>query len=217
MRFSILAAITASLGFVAANESKLCTQLTGAIQEVTTLSAQAKVVISPLTDVTVITHIPTITAQFQAIIQAVTKDITMMSAPFSADMCTVPASSKREIAPQELSKRTGCKLNADESAMVLDVLVEFVRVHQDLLAVVISKGGLLPKIPIFGAPVAAVLRSLESVVDSIAFLIIDVLAEASGAKAEVQFKSLDVSVGKAINAYTLVTVSTNPLGVGINL
>jgi len=217
MRFSILAAITASLGFVAANESKLCIQLTGAIQEVTALSAQAKDVINPLTQVTVITHIPTITAQFQGIISAVTKDIAMMSAPFSADMCASPASSKREVAPQELSKRTGCILSTADSAIVLDAIVEFVHIHQDLLAVVIGKSGLLAKVPLFGQPVAEVLRALEKVVDSIAFLIIDVLAEASGAAASAQFKSLDVSVGKAIDAYTLIKVSTNPLGVGINV
>ncbi len=44
-------------------------------------------------------------------------------------------------------------------------LEQFVTVHQQLLNIIIGNAGLLNDIPLIGAPVAQVLRSLEGVVD----------------------------------------------------
>ncbi len=42
---------------------------------------------------------------------------------------------------------------------------QFVRVHQELLNIMIGKSNLLDQIPFIGGPIASVLRSIESVVD----------------------------------------------------
>lgn len=85
------------------------------------------------------------------------------------------------------------------SCSVTDCFVQFVEVHQNLLKVLIGKSGLLESI--FLGPVAAVLRSLEEVVDTLAFGIIDSVpfcaADATNKKS-----SLDDTLGKAVCAYT---------------
>jgi hypothetical protein len=43
--------------------------------------------------------------------------------------------------------------------------MQFVEVHQALLAIVIGKAGVFAAVPLAGAPVAAALRALEGVVD----------------------------------------------------
>ncbi|KAI1172831.1 UVI-1 [Nemania sp. FL0916] len=60
-----------------------------------------------------------------------------------------------------------------DGQLVFDSFREFVRVHQALLNILIGKAGLLENLPFVGPPVAAVLRSVEAVVDSIAFFLID--------------------------------------------
>ncbi|KAJ5151629.1 hypothetical protein N7492_009924 [Penicillium capsulatum] len=62
----------------------------------------------------------------------------------------------------------------DEQNQVCGAFREFVRVHQALLNTVIGKHGLLSLTP-FTKPVAAVLRTLEGGVDTIAFAIIDLV------------------------------------------
>ncbi|KAH0378678.1 hypothetical protein KCU92_g8589, partial [Aureobasidium melanogenum] len=82
---------------------------------------------------------------------------------------------------------------------VCDAFHEFVVVHQNLLNVVIGKSGLLQGI--FLGPVAAVLRSLEGVVDTLAFGVIDSVPFcASDATSDKD--NLDGTLGKAICAYT---------------
>jgi hypothetical protein len=49
--------------------------------------------------------------------------------------------------------------------MSLANFLQFVRVHQVLLNILIGKAGLFQTVPFIGAPVAAVLRQIEGVVD----------------------------------------------------
>jgi hypothetical protein len=53
----------------------------------------------------------------------------------------------------------------DEASAIADAFRAFVKVHLLLLDALIGKGGLVTTIPFVGPPVAAVLRSIESVVD----------------------------------------------------
>ena len=53
----------------------------------------------------------------------------------------------------------------DEASAIADAFRAFVKVHQLLLDALIGKGGFITSIPFVGPPVAAVLRSIESVVD----------------------------------------------------
>ena len=48
---------------------------------------------------------------------------------------------------------------------------QFVRVHQDLLNILIGKSGILTKVPLIGPPVATVLRQVEGVVDVSTYLL----------------------------------------------
>jgi hypothetical protein len=78
---------------------------------------------------------------------------------------------------------------------------QFVRVHQVLLNILIGKAGLFNTVPIIGQPVAAVLRQVESVVDTIAFSLIDGV-QSRAADLTVQANSLDGTLTTAINAYS---------------
>ncbi|RVD80195.1 uncharacterized protein DFL_008100 [Arthrobotrys flagrans] len=49
----------------------------------------------------------------------------------------------------------------------------FAKVHQDFFNILIGKAGLVTVVPIIGSPVAAVIRSLEAIADTVAFGIID--------------------------------------------
>lgn len=51
------------------------------------------------------------------------------------------------------------------SVCALTIFWQFVRVHQQLLNILIGKAGLFTAVPVIGQPVATVLRSLEGVVD----------------------------------------------------
>ncbi|KAF2762484.1 hypothetical protein EJ05DRAFT_471496 [Pseudovirgaria hyperparasitica] len=86
-----------------------------------------------------------------------------------------------------------------EAQQVCNAFSTFVVVHQRLLNIVIGKSGLLEGI--FLGPVAAVLRSLESTVDTLAFGIIDSVPGCQ-ADATTKLESLDVTLGKAVCAYT---------------
>ncbi|KAK0721268.1 hypothetical protein B0T21DRAFT_453650 [Apiosordaria backusii] len=87
---------------------------------------------------------------------------------------------------------------ADRKA-VAEAFRDFVRVHQVLLNILIGKSGLFSTVPVIGAPVAAVLRQLESVVDSAAFAIIDIVGGQEGVPNQAQ--SLSATIGVAIEKY----------------
>ncbi|KAF5845933.1 hypothetical protein GGP41_008446 [Bipolaris sorokiniana] len=76
----------------------------------------------------------------------------------------------------------------------------FVRVHQVLLNILIGKAGLFTTIPFIGQPVAAVLRQVEGVVDTIAFGIID-LVESRAADLQREANNLGATLDICINSY----------------
>ncbi|KAI7210133.1 hypothetical protein KC333_g8379 [Hortaea werneckii] len=82
---------------------------------------------------------------------------------------------------------------------VCDAFSDFVVVHQELLKILIGKSGLLESF--YLGPVAAVLRSLEDVVDQLAFGIIDSVPSCQ-AKATQQKRDLDDTLSKATCVYT---------------
>jgi len=92
-------------------------------------------------------------------------------------------------------------VKSDEDAIVT-ALTTFVQVHQALLNILIGKAGLVPNLlPFVGPPLAAVLRNLESVVDTFAFELIDLVPDNAPA-ATTQKDSLDVTIIKAVNAWS---------------
>ncbi|KAI5207199.1 hypothetical protein AUEXF2481DRAFT_43496 [Aureobasidium subglaciale EXF-2481] len=100
-----------------------------------------------------------------------------------------------------ITSMDGTQAYTDTAAeqQVCDAFSNFVVVHQNLLKIVIGKSGLLEGI--FLGPVAAVLRSLENVVDTLAFGIIDSVPFCAD-KATSDKNNLDDTLGKAVCAYT---------------
>jgi hypothetical protein len=91
-------------------------------------------------------------------------------------------------------------VESDEESILM-AFTTFVEVHQELLQIIIGKAGILNDLPLVGPPVAQVLRSLESVVDTIAFGLIDLVPDVAAPFTD-QKNSLDVVIEQAINAYT---------------
>ncbi|KAI4631685.1 uncharacterized protein J4E87_002391 [Alternaria ethzedia] len=81
---------------------------------------------------------------------------------------------------------------------------QFVRVHQALLNILIGKAGLFSTLPFVGAPVAAVLRQIEKVVDTIAFMLIDTF-EARAADFKDEAGALSGTLTVCINQYQGIT------------
>ncbi|KAK4163952.1 hypothetical protein QBC43DRAFT_289521 [Cladorrhinum sp. PSN259] len=100
---------------------------------------------------------------------------------------------------------------AAEATPVAEAFREFVRVHQVLLNILIGKSGLFTTVPFIGEPVAAVLRQVENVVDTIAFGLIDTI-DVAGPKKSITDDSnaLSGSLDLTIKKYQgLVTVGVN--------
>ncbi|KAJ3032092.1 hypothetical protein HK097_005378 [Rhizophlyctis rosea] len=87
-----------------------------------------------------------------------------------------------------------------DASLIFEAFREFVRVHQALLNILIGKAGLLSTIPFFGEPVAAVLRQVEQIVDTIAFALIDQV-ESRSADLNRENGSLQATIRTAIRSY----------------
>ncbi|KAF9483307.1 hypothetical protein BDN70DRAFT_918513 [Pholiota conissans] len=95
-------------------------------------------------------------------------------------------------------------LGPDDSDLVVNALLLFVKVHQDLLATVIAKHGILSQF-FLGAPVAGVLRTLEAGVDAFAIVLI-ALIPSKGNEASAAFAKLKVSVESSITTYNQLCI-----------
>ncbi|KAK6516164.1 hypothetical protein TWF506_006076 [Arthrobotrys conoides] len=96
---------------------------------------------------------------------------------------------------------------ADATA-IANAFRTFVKVHQELLNILIGKAGLFSTVPLVGQPVAAVLRQLEAIVDTVAFAIID-LVDPSTQKMEItsDAASLSGTIDLSIKSYSGLSVT----------
>ncbi|GAP89916.1 putative uvi-1 protein [Rosellinia necatrix] len=92
-----------------------------------------------------------------------------------------------------------------DATLVFDAFRTFVRVHQDLLNILIGKAGILSKVPFIGPPVAAVLRQVEGVVDAIAITLIN-LVESRTKDLASEANALGASLDVTIKAYEGLSV-----------
>lgn len=94
---------------------------------------------------------------------------------------------------------------AADATAIADAFREFVRVHQVLLNILIGKAGLFQTVPFIGQPVAAVLRQIESAVDTIAFGLIGMFESAAvGAQRQAvqsDANSLGMTIQTTIKSY----------------
>ncbi|KAI0668412.1 hypothetical protein C8Q78DRAFT_1047035 [Trametes maxima] len=147
-----------------------------AIQTVTTASSNLQVVVDKTTITNVAIQAPKILGGFKDIVTTVTR--------LTATVIVVSD-------PKPFSD--------DVAVEVVNQLRNFVTVHQLLLNTLIGKHSLLAR---FGptAPLAAVLRSLESVVDTFAFGIIDLIPTRRD-EGEKQVNELNISLTAAVQTY----------------
>ncbi|KAJ0363792.1 hypothetical protein COL154_005361 [Colletotrichum chrysophilum] len=86
------------------------------------------------------------------------------------------------------------------SDAILEAFRGFVRVHQALLEILIGKAGLFSTVPFIGQPIAAALRQIEAIVDTLAFTLIDTL-EGQASEIQSEADSLSATIGDAITSY----------------
>ncbi|CCF45608.1 UVI-1h [Colletotrichum higginsianum] len=88
-----------------------------------------------------------------------------------------------------------------QSDAIFEAFRTFVKVHQQLLNVLIGKAGLFTTIPIVGEPVAVVLRAVEDIVDTVAFALIDAV-QSRAKDLEAELDSLTGTIQTATKQYS---------------
>lgn len=77
-------------------------------------------------------------------------------------------------------------------------------VHQELLNILIGKAGIFNTVPFVGQPIAAVLRAVEAVVDTIALSLIDMMQSRTMEMRD-SADSLGSTISTAIDSYSGLT------------
>ncbi|RYC61846.1 hypothetical protein CHU98_g4343 [Xylaria longipes] len=90
--------------------------------------------------------------------------------------------------------------NDADVALVFNAFRAFVRVHQELLNILIGKAGILTKVPFIGQPVATVLRKVEVAVDTVGITLISV-CESKAQDIQSEANSLGGTLDLAIQQY----------------
>ncbi|KAJ6630004.1 hypothetical protein B0H10DRAFT_2208153 [Mycena sp. CBHHK59/15] len=150
----------------------------GIVTEVSkTIDITLKGLTTSTTPVQVVAISKTIVTQFTTIVSSISTDITAMKAtpPFTIEA---------------------------DCLLVVNALNQFVQVHQALLSTVIGKHSIFAQF-LVTAPIAAVLRGLEAIIDAFAFSLIN-LIPCGIASVNTGKNSLDASVMASINLYLQV-------------
>ncbi|KAK2031159.1 hypothetical protein LX32DRAFT_681291 [Colletotrichum zoysiae] len=173
---------------------------------VVALATHCSGVVSQLTPANVVDNIKTLTMKSQAL-QAPAKEITIVSGPLIivgqgpfpkliAGFTEIVTIATTAIPAMQAMPPVPA---GQQSDAIFDAFREFVRVHQVLLNILIGKAGLFSVVPFIGAPVAAVLRQIEAVVDTVAFILINnVQSRANDLKLEADSLggTIDISISK---------------------
>ncbi|KAI8721737.1 hypothetical protein NCS52_00316000 [Fusarium sp. LHS14.1] len=178
MQFKILTAITTFLAASSVQAAIAPSDIVKTLETVTDLSSDTNDIAKTITNpVQIFTAVPKLIGSFKNIITTVTDAISMLGdLPEDTDF---PKSGQSEIC---------------------EAFTGFVKVHQNLLETIIGKKGLLSSTP-FTAPIAAVLRVLEGVVDKVAFTIIGTVPTCEES-AKKDLEALDKTLGETIDTYS---------------
>ncbi|KAI0668408.1 hypothetical protein C8Q78DRAFT_1081280 [Trametes maxima] len=175
--FSILPAVAVAVLGAMSVVGQSVTTVVDNIHTVTTLSDKLRVVAEDITITNILSQGPSLVAGFQQIVTTVTE--------VNEQMSSIP-----DPAP----------FGDDDAQLVVDALITFVKIHQALLNVVIGKHSIAAQF-FFTAPIAAVLRVLEAIVDAFATGLIALIPTQKNA-ATTQFASLTITIQKAITVYS---------------
>ncbi|KAJ7620345.1 hypothetical protein FB45DRAFT_1094476 [Roridomyces roridus] len=164
MKLSFTATFTALAALALPVTAQLTEQqIVNAINAVATMSSNANTALEPLSTATAGAQVA---AYSEALAEAFTGIITAVNSTIPALLATPPFT---EVAQNVHSTR-----QTTPGAAVVAALDNFVAIHQALLATVIGKHSPFAQFALT-APIAAVLRILEAVVDSFAFALIAVI------------------------------------------
>lgn len=94
------------------------------------------------------------------------------------------------------------KFSKSDQTGICSAFSNFVKVHQNLLKIIIGQNGIRSKTP-FTGPIAAVLRILEGGVDGLAFTIIGFVPTCA-ATAKEDLRMLDATLDKTVDVYSVV-------------
>ncbi|KAI0805483.1 UVI-1 [Xylaria sp. FL0064] len=157
------------------------TQIVTSIKQVTTISQQLQ---TPAQSITIVNAPLIVIGQgpFPQLISGFTQIVTTATSAIGQLDGTQPITA-----------------DADATA-VFDAFREFVRVHQALLNILIGKAGIIEQVPVVGQPVAAVLRQVEGVVDTIAITLIN-LVESRSKDLESEANNLGNTLDLCIQKY----------------
>ncbi|EAQ84761.1 hypothetical protein CHGG_08775 [Chaetomium globosum CBS 148.51] len=175
----------------------------------TVLAALGSVTLAQMKATVVVENIQVLTVKSQKLIQPA-KELTLANAPLlilgqgpwpsysaSAILLPRPLSMSVPCLPAPRANYTGV-----EATAIADAFRLFVKTHQTLLDALIGVGGFITKIPFAGPPVAAVLRSVEKVVDTLALGIIGTLEASVAAALSTDYAGLKATIGTAITTFS---------------
>jgi len=94
-----------------------------------------------------------------------------------------------------------------DSDAIFDAFRIFIRVHQELLSILIGKAGLFNLVPFIGAPVTGVLQLVEGVVDTIALTLVNNV-QSHANEIQQQLSSFDLSINVSVKAYGGILAQT---------
>ncbi|KAM0267956.1 hypothetical protein ACHAQH_010070 [Verticillium albo-atrum] len=167
---------------------------------VTALAVCGSTVFGQITPSQVVDNIRTLTVKSQAL-QGPAQSITILNGPLLVRLLTgfadISATATAAIAQMQGMPKVPA---GSQSDAIFNAFREFVRVHQVLLNILIGKAGLFNTVPLIGQPVAAALRSIENVVDTAAFMLIDNV-ESRADDLEAQAGMLKGTITIAIDSY----------------
>ncbi|KAK4149039.1 hypothetical protein C8A00DRAFT_38368 [Chaetomidium leptoderma] len=176
----------------------------------TTLAALGSVAVAQMKATVVVQNIDILTTKSQSLIEPA-KQLSISNAPLLVigagpwpkvilGFADIVATATLDVTAMSTGPKT--KYVGSEATAIADAFRAFVKVHQQLLDALIGVGGFITKIPFVGPPVAAVLKSVEKVVDTLAFGIIDTVEATVAATMRTEYAGLQVTISTAVKTFS---------------
>ncbi|KAL9105679.1 MAG: hypothetical protein Q9227_009197 [Pyrenula ochraceoflavens] len=169
-----------------------------AINDVATQSSELILIVQSVNITNLLAVVPEIVKGFQDIIHAVETETVELGGSISVPSPNI-THSRRDLQYRQSSSSPQPFNDEALEFEICETFRAFVVIHQQLLSLVIGSNGLLSTTPVT-RPLGQVLSTLESVIDSLAFGIID-LVPACAKGATNDKNSLDQTLRRAVDTY----------------
>ncbi|EPQ53673.1 hypothetical protein GLOTRDRAFT_131013 [Gloeophyllum trabeum ATCC 11539] len=188
--FALMPAGLCALGTLSGVFAQNSEAIISDLNRVTQLSAELRVTVQATTFLNATAAAPRIVNGLQNIVATVTRAV--------ADTHASSGSSSRDVITGRAQMKRAITHEACEA--IVTALLDFVRVHQALLSVIIGKHGVLSPIG-FATPIRLALVAIEKGVDTFAIDIIEAIP-CDKTRANQGLDSLDVTLERSIEAYS---------------